>query len=72
MRLKLLRVRHNLITYAAERVYLNMIQPIITYCPTVYLGQSTHLKEKLQYVQDRGKKLYFRDRRMLSGNRSRI
>ena len=57
-RLKLLkRVRHNLTTYAAERVYLNMIQPIITYCPSVYLGLSTHLKEKLQSVQDRGKKI---------------
>ena len=52
-RLKLLkRVRHNLTTYAAKRVYLNMIQPIITYCPSVYLGLSTHLKEKLQSVQD--------------------
>jgi hypothetical protein len=57
-RLKLLkRIRHNLTTYAAERVYLNMIQPIITYCPTVYLGLPTYLKEKLQSVQDRGKKI---------------
>ncbi|CAB4041427.1 Hypothetical predicted protein, partial [Paramuricea clavata] len=57
-RLKLLkRVRHNLTTYAAERVYLNMIQPIITYCPAVYLGLRTYLKEKLQSVQDRGKKI---------------
>ena len=69
-RLKLLkRVRHNLTTYV---VYLNMIQPITTYCPSVYLGLSTHLKEKLQSVQDREKKLYFPDRLMLSGNRSRI
>ena len=57
-RLNLLkRVRHNLTTYAAERVYLNMIQQIITYCPSAYLGLSTHLKEKLQSVQDRGKKI---------------
>ena len=57
-RLKLFkRVRHNLTTYAAERVYLNMIQPIITYCPSVYLGLPTYLKEKLQSIQDQGKKI---------------
>ena len=57
-RLKLLkRVRHNLTTYAAERVYLNMIQSIIAYRPTVYLGLPTYLKEKHQSVQDRGEKI---------------
>jgi hypothetical protein len=72
-RLKLLkRVRHNLTTYAAERVYLNMIQPIITYCPTVYLGLPTYLKEKLQSVQDRGENIVLSKQTdmMLSGNRS--
>jgi predicted nucleotidyltransferase len=70
-RLKLLkRVRHNLTTY--ERVYLNMIQPIITYCPTVYLGLPTYLKEKLQSDQDRGEKIVLSKQTdmMLSGNRS--
>ena len=72
-RLKLLkRIRHNLTTYAAERVYLNMIQPIITYCPTVYLGLPTYLKEKLQSVQDRGENIVLSKQTdmMLSGNRS--
>ena len=57
-RLKLLkRVRSNLTSEIAGKIYHSMIQPIVTYCPTVFLGLPTYQKAKIQAIQDRGKQL---------------
>ena len=59
-RLKLLkRVRPNLTSAIAGKVYHGMIQPIATYCPTVYLGLLRYQVNnwKLQALQDRGKNI---------------
>ena len=55
-RLKFLkRVRNNLTSYVAERIYKSMVQPIITYCPMVYLGLPTYLIGKLQSIHEKGR-----------------
>ena len=57
-RLKLLkRVRPNLTSAIAGKVYHGMIQPIATYCPTVYLGLPRYQINKLQALQHRGKNI---------------
>ena len=57
-RLKLLkRVRPNLTSAIAEKVYHHIIQPIATYCPTAYLGCPRYQENKLQQLQDQGKNI---------------